>query len=153
MIHSIWTLSVLYHISTYFPLFWSLFPLQHTCNCLNKPTSYRWTFTLSIHWYLQYIFFLWTINRNYSLLLFYYTAYSANNTGKHCVFVIYRHKGRWSSLIFIILLFCLSCQKHIQDITSGLFIIGIHFVESLVWYRSVFNQYSYYCDFFFLGPA
>ena len=30
--------------------------------------------------------------------------------------------------------------------------IVLHFVKSFVWYRSVSNQYSYYCDFFHLGP-
>ena len=32
-------------------------------------------------------------------------------------------------------------------------IIVLHFVQSFMWYRSVFNQYSYYCDFFFLGGS
>ena len=73
--------------------------------------------------------------------------------GGNCVFVIYQHKGKWNSFIFILLLFCLSHQKHIQDKTRWLFIIILHFVKSFVWYLSVFNQYSYYCDLFCLGAA
>ena len=29
----------------------------------------------------------------------------------------------------------------------------LHFVKRFVWFRSVFTQYSYYCDFFYSGPA
>ena len=72
--------------------------------------------------------FLQPINRGYSRLSFDYITYSANNTGERCFFVIYQHKGKWNSLIFIPLLFCLSHQKHIQDIISWLFIIVLHFV-------------------------
>ena len=39
-IHSIWILSVLYRISTYF-IFLALFPLQHICYYFNQPTPYR----------------------------------------------------------------------------------------------------------------
>ena len=73
--------------------------------------------------------------------------------GKRCVFVIYRHKGKCNSLILILLLFCFLHQKHIQDITRRLFIIVPQFVKITVWYRSVFNQYSYYCDFFLFRIA
>ena len=31
--------------------------------------------------------------------------------------------------------------------------IVIHFVKSFLWYLSVFNQYSYYCDLFCLGGS
>ena len=48
-------------------------------------------------------------------VVFNYIAYFTNNTGKCCVFVIYRHKGKCNSWIFIQLLFCLSHQKTIQD--------------------------------------
>ena len=95
--------------------------------------------------------FLRPTNCDYSRLSFDYIAYSANNTGKCCVFVIYRHKGKCNSLIFILLIFFLSHWKHIQDKIRWLFIIVLHFVKSFVWYRSVFNQYSYYCDLFCLG--
>ena len=46
-----------------------------------------------------------------SLLSFDHIAYSAKNTGERCVFVIYIHKGMFNSLIFILLLFCLSHIK------------------------------------------
>ena len=31
--------------------------------------------------------------------------------------------------------------------------VVLHFVNGFVWYQSVFTQYSYYRDFFYLGPA
>ena len=92
---------------------------------------------------------LWLINRGCSWLSFDYIAYSANNTDERCVFVIYRHKGKCNSLIFILLLFCLSRRNNIQDVTRRLSIIVLHFVKISVWYRSVFNQYSFYCELFF----
>ena len=84
--------------------------------------------------------FLQPINCKYSCLSLYYIAYSANNMGKHFVFVIYRNKGNCNSLIFILLLFWLSHQERFQDKT--------HFVQRFLWYRSFFNQYSYCYDFF-----
>ena len=80
--------------------------------------------------------FLRPISRNYSRFSFDYIAYFANNTGKCCVFVIYRHRGKCNSLIFILLIFFLLGWKHIQDITMWLFIIGLHLVKSFVWYWS-----------------
>ena len=50
-----------------------------------------------------HLLLLQPINQDYSRLSFEYIAYSANNTRKRCVFVIYIHKGKWNSLIFIIL--------------------------------------------------
>ena len=97
--------------------------------------------------------FLRPINRDYSRFSFDYITYSANNTGEGCIFVIYQHKGKCNSLIFILLLFCLSHRKHIQDKKRWFFIIVLHFVKSFVWYRSDFTQYNYYRDFFCLGPA
>ena len=104
--------------------------------------------------YLKYICRYWRpINLDYSWLSFDYIAYSVKNTGERCILVIYGHKGECISLISIILIFCLSCRNHIQDITRSLFIIVLHFVKSFMWYWSVSNQYSYYCYFFCLGPA
>ena len=113
---------------------------------MDPPDVY--SFILTIH-----LSFLQPINRDYSRLSFDYIAYSANNTAKHCVFVIYRHKGKCNSLIFILLLFFLSHQKRIQEKTWWMFIIVLHLVKSFVWHWSVFNKYSYYCDLFRLGPA
>ena len=56
-------------------------------------------------------------------------------------------------MILILLLFCLSHQKYIRDKTRWLFIIVLHFVKKFVWYWSVCTQYTYYRDFFCLGPA
>ena len=67
--------------------------------------------------------------------------------------MIYQHKGKYNSLIFLLLSFSLSRREYIQDITRWLFIIFLHFVKRFVWYQSVFYQYNYYCDFFCLGPA
>ena len=113
---------------------------------MDPPVVYYLIFTI-------FFSFLRPINRDYSQLPFDYIAYSANNTVKRCVFVIYQHKGKCNSLISILLLFCLSRRKHIQYIIRWLFIIFLHFVKSFVWYRSVFNQYSCYCDLFCLGTA
>ena len=52
----------------------------------------------------------------------------------------------------MLLLFCLTRWKNIRDLTRWLLIIVSHFVKSFVWYLMVFNQYSYYCGFFCLGP-
>ena len=71
---------------------------------------------------------------------------------ERCVFVIYRHKGKCNSLRFILLLSFLSYRKHIQEKARWLFIIVLHFVKKIVWYWSVFTQYSYYHDLFCLGP-
>ena len=43
----------------------------------------------------------------------------SNNTVKHCIFVIYRHKGKCNSLIILPLIFCLSFRilpdHHVVD--------------------------------------
>ena len=136
MINSILILSVLYRILAYFLFFRELFILQHICYYFNRRTLYGWTphvvyyLTSTIH-----LSFLQPIKHDYSRLSFDYNTYSAKNTGKCCVFVIHRRKGKWNALIFILLLFCLSHQKNIQDTTRWLFIIVLHFVKSFVWYR------------------
>ena len=71
------------------------------------------------------------INRDYSWLSFYYIAYPAKNTGERCIFVIYRHKCKCNSLIFIPMIFCLSRWDHIQYVTRWFFIIVLHFVLKL----------------------
>ena len=63
------------------------------------------------------LLFLRPINRDYSQLSFDYIPYSANNAGKGYVFVINIHKGKCNSLISILLIFCLSHQKNMQDKT------------------------------------
>ena len=110
MIHSIWILSVFYRILIHF-LFLALFPLQHMCYYFNQPTPCHWT----LHVVYSLIFtinllFLRLIKRDCSRLPFDYIAYSANNTGKLFVFVIYQHKGECNSLIIVLLIFCLSCR-------------------------------------------
>ena len=53
--------------------------------------------------------------------------------GQNCVFVIYIHKGKCNSLIFILLLFCLLHRKNIQDKTRWLFfLIVLHLVKSVI---------------------
>ena len=81
-------------------------PLKHICYYFNHPTPYLWTLTWFILCYLQYICRLQDqYNRNYSRLLFEYIAYSANNMGERCILVIYIHKVKCGSLIFILLRF------------------------------------------------
>ena len=95
--------------------------------------------------------FLRPINRKYSLLLFDYNAYYASNMGKRCVFVIYIHKGKCNSLIFILLIFCLMHRKKSGHNKVVVFMV-LHFVKIFVWYQLIFTPYSYYRDFFCLGP-
>ena len=132
MIQSIRILFVLYCILTYFLfsgilyittpllLFWSDYIVA-----LDHPFVY--SLILTIHF-----LFLQPISRDYSRFWFDYIISSVNNTGKRCVLMIYRHKGKCNSLIFILLLFLLH-QKYIQDKTRWLFIIVLQFVKSFVW--------------------
>ena len=101
--------------SDMFPFFKALLPLQHIRYYFNQPTPYHWTLTLSILYYFQYIFFRKTVKTAtiHGRCLIYF-AYSANNTSKRCVFVIYRHKGKCTSLILILLWFGLSHRYNIQ---------------------------------------
>ena len=151
MIHSIWILLVLYRISTYFLFFKQYFHYnRYSINLIvlhRTAGPYRCLF---FDMYNTHVVI--TINKP-RLLSFDYIAYSANVMGQHCVFVIHRHKGKCNSLILILLIFCLSHQKNIQDKTRWLFIIVLHLVKSFVWYQSVLNQYSYYCYFFCLVPT
>ena len=94
-----------------FTFFRVLFPLQHICYYFNKPTPYYLNLTLSIVYiFTIYLPFLRPINHNYSRFLFDYISYSANNTGRRCAVIIYRHKGKCDVLIIIILIYCLSRQ-------------------------------------------
>ena len=86
-------------------------------------------------------------------MFFDYIAYSASNTGERCVFVIYIHKGRCTTLIFILLQFDLFHWYNIQDSTGWMFGIFLHFVKMIVWDCSVLTQYSYYRHFYCLWPA
>ena len=153
MIHSIWILSVLYCISTYL-LFLNDLHNNTIANILISLNLTSWSsccifFEIStIH-----LSFLRPIKRDYSPLSLDFIAYSVNNAGKRYVFVIYIHKGKGNSLIFILLIFCLLHQKLFQDKTMWLFIIVLHFVKKIVWYLSVFNKYSFYCDLFRLGTT
>ena len=128
-------------ITTYMLLFYSAYTVP-----LDPHIVYYLIFTI-------YFLFLRPINRDYSRLSFNYITYSADNTGKRCVFVVYLQKGKCYSLIFILLIFCLSHQNNIQNITRWLFIIAVHFLKRSLWYWSVFIQYSYYCALFCMGPA
>ena len=93
-------------------------------------TSYLWTRTLSI----VYIFTIYLsvsrpINHDYSRLLFDHIAYSANNAGRSCVVIVYRHKDKCNTLIIIILLFCLSRRVTLhRHIVYCLHIINKFFV-------------------------
>ena len=87
----------------------ALLPLNHICYYFNGPTPYQWTLTLSIVYiFTMNLSLLRPINRDYSWLLFDYITHSANTIGRHCVVVIYRHKGKCNTLIIILLLFFLS---------------------------------------------
>ena len=137
MIHIIWILFVIYRILTYLLFFENYFHyniydiilirLHHTAGAPRCPFL---IFTIHLS-------FLRPINRDYSRLSFDYITYYANNTGKSCVLMIYRHKGKWNSLILILLLFFLSNRKHVQDTTRWLFITALHLVKSFVWFWSV----------------
>ena len=86
-------------------------------------------------------------------MLFDYIAYSANNTCKRCVFVIYIHTRKCTTLIFILMWFGLSNGYNIQDNTGWLFLMVLHLVKMFVWNRLVLTQYSYYRDFYCLWPS
>ena len=117
----------------------------------NQPTPYRWTLTLSIIFYLQYICRSQDQqNREYSRLSLDYIAYSANNTAVCCAFVIYIHKGKCNTFIFILLWFGLSHRYNIQYNTGWLFLIVLHFVKRFVRDRSFLTQYIHYRDFYCL---
>ena len=73
--------------------------------------------------------------------------------GKRCAIVIYLHKGKCTTLIFILLGFGLSHWYDIHANTGWQFLIVLHFVKRFEWNRSVLTQYSYYHDFFSLWPA
>ena len=153
MIQSIWIFFVLYLISTYFLFLKHYFHYKiYAIVLISLHCTSGTSRCLFIDIYNTFSF-LRTINRDYSRLSFDYIAYSANNMGESYVFLIYRHKGKCNSFIFIILIFFLSHRKHIQEKSRWMFIIFLHLVEDFVWYRSVFNQCSYYCDFFHLGPS
>ena len=128
--------------------------IEHICYYFNQPTPYRWTLTLPI---LCYFWYIWRSqdqsNRNYSRLLCDYITYSANNTGKRCIFVIYIYKGKCDTLIVILLRFGLSHRYNIQYNIEWLFLIVLNVVKSFLWDRSVLTQYSYYRDLFCSGPA
>ena len=62
-------------------------------------------------------------NRNYSRFSLDYIAYSSNNMGKHCVFLINIHRCKCTTLIFVIMWFGLSHWYTIQDNTGWLFLI------------------------------
>ena len=95
-------------ITTYIILFYSAYTVP-----LDPPVVYSLVFTI-------HLLFLRPINCDYSQLSFDYISYSSNNVGKLYVIVIYIHKGKCNSLIFILLIFCLSHLKHVQDKTSWL---------------------------------
>ena len=63
------------------------------------------------------------VNRDYSRLFSSYIAYSANNTGKHCVLVINIHTSKCNTLILGLLRFGLLHRYNIQDNAEWLFYI------------------------------
>ena len=141
MICRIWLLSVFYHISTYFLFFEHYF--QYNIYAIILIFLYRTTgpFTLFILCYLQYIcHFQVRYNRDYSRFSFDSISYSANITGKHCVFLINIHICKGTTLIFVLMWFGLLHWYNIQDKTGRLFLIVLHFVDRFVWDRSVFTQ-------------
>ena len=153
MIHSIWIIFVLYHILTYSLFFRHYFHYNIYAFILIILHRTAGPYCCLFLIFIIHLFFLWLILRDFSRLSFDYIAYSAKNTDKLWVFMIYGYKGKCNSLISILLLFCLSYWKNIQDKRRWLFFILLHFIKSLVWYQSDFIQYSYYRDFFCLGPA
>ena len=77
--------------------------------------------------YLQYICRSYKpINRNYSRLVFDYIAYSAKNTGRRFIVVIYRHKGERDALIIILLLFFYCVEYRCTLMLSIVYIFTMH---------------------------
>ena len=139
MIHTILILSLLYRISIYF-LFLALFPLQHIYAII-VISLHRTAGPLRFLFFVIHdtFFILRPINRDYSRLSFDYIAYSTNNMGERCVFVICRQKGRCNSLVFMLLLFFYRIKNMFRGGKWVSFIV-LHFVKSFLWYRSVLNQ-------------
>ena len=67
--------------------------------------------------------------------------------------MIYIHKGKFNTLIFMLLWFGLSHWYNIQDNTCWLSLIVLNFVKSFVWYCSFLTQYSYYRDLYCSWPS
>ena len=154
MIHSIWKLSVLYHISTFFLFFEHCY--HYTINAIILISLHRIAgpFTLSLSFYSQYNWHSrYSSNRDYLCSLFDSIAYFAKNAGNHCVFVIAIHTCKCTILILGLLWFGLSHQYTIQNNTGWLLATFLHLVDRLVQYRSYFTQYSYYCNYFRSGPV
>ena len=127
-----------------FTFFKEWLALQYICYSFNKTAPYRWTLTLYILCCSQCIFCPQDrLKCDYSRLSIDFIAYSANNTGKRCVFVMYIHKGKCTTLIFIILWFGLSHQYYIQDNTWWLFFIVLHIVKRFVWDSTPTTQTIY----------
>ena len=75
------------------------------------------------HCLLQYICCLQDrYNRDYSWLLFDYIAYSAKNTGEHCVSVIHIHTCKCTTFIFVLIMFGLLHRCNIQDNIGWIFL-------------------------------
>ena len=88
---------------------------------MDPPIIYSLIFTIHLS-------FLRPINSNYPWFSFNYISYSANNTGERCVLVIYIHKFKCNSLIFILLLFFYCIEKIFRAKKLIVFIV-LHFVK------------------------
>ena len=98
-----------------FPVFFSIITIT-TCMLLFY-TAY--TVPLDPHVVYYFLFainllFEILVNRDYLRLSFDYIVYYANNTSKRCVFVIYTHKSKCTTFIFVLLRFGLWHQYNIQ---------------------------------------
>ena len=75
-------------------------------------------------------------------------------TGNYHVYSVTNLLSYGELSIYVLLLrFDLSHRYNIQDNAEWLFFIVLHLVKMFVWYLFVFTQYSYYREFFCLGPA
>ena len=140
MIHIIWILSILYRISTYFHFYSIIFPYNIISVVLISLHRTSGPSRCLFFTNLQYFFFLTTDKP----LLF--TGFIS----LHCILL--QKYGQMLRLFHLRTERCvqfidihttrifLSRRNYIQDITSWLFIIVLHFVKSFLWYRSVFNQ-------------
>ena len=70
-------------------------------------------------------------------------AYSTNNRGKHCVFVIYIHTCKCTTLIFILMRFGLLHWYNIQDNTGWLF-----FIQSYTVFKVLFEIFHFLLNIF-----
>ena len=152
MIHCIWILSVLYHISTYFLFFEHYFHYNiYDIILISLHRTAGPSRCLFFDIYNTFVVLMTNKPRIFMVVIWLYRILRQQYGQTLCLLDL--HTQRWVQFIDIhtIAIF-LSRWKYIQYITGWLFIIVLHFLKSYVWYLSVFNQYIYYCDLFCLRP-